>query len=216
MTMLIHLLLDLENVQPSGAEIEKVRGARYRLWVHHGPHQKSFTADRVKAWQPLGEQVRFVRSEKAGKNALDLHVVFSIGEASEQDRANGQKACYIVVSKDKGYDAMFGYLAGRNIAVRRAETLPEALHIASKLSGAPESKTPVQPNVSVSAQRVIDHLRENKKNRPTSLKRLRNEIDSHLGNRKSEEEVTRVIDELTALKVLVLNGNKPEYLLKKK
>lgn len=141
MPALIHLFLDLENVQPSADELKRVRGAHYRLWILHGPHQKHFTADRVSAWQPLGEQVRFVQSVKAGKNALDLHIAFSIGQASEADRRAGAEGHYIVVSRDKDFDALCGYTESVNIRIRRLDTLAEALALARNLIG----RSPTKP-----------------------------------------------------------------------
>ncbi len=115
-------------------------GRIFACGVLHGPQQKHFTADRVRAWQPLGEQVRFVQSTKAGKNALDFHIAFCIGEASARDRAGDSGAGHIIVSSDKGFDALFGYLSSLKIRIDRTETLPEALKIAAQVVARPRIK----------------------------------------------------------------------------
>ncbi len=212
----IHLLIDWENKRPTGAELEQVRGSRFRLWILHGPQQNSFPSEHAKAWQPLGKQVRFVQSAKSGKNALDLHIAFSMGEASEHDRAKGSTACYVIVSGDKDFDALFGYLTERGIKAGRAESLPEALRLAVELTGATETPAPSQPIVSLSAERVIEDLRTNPAHAPTTAKRLQNRVASLLAKKPADAEVTRVLDELRRLKVLVFNGTKPEYHIKKR
>lgn len=220
--MRIHLLIDWENERPTGAELELIRGSRFRLWILHGPQQKSFTAEQVSAWQPLGKQVRFVQSAKSGKNALDLHIAFCIGVVSEHDRSQETPGCYVIVSKDKGFDALFGYLQGRDLRVARADSLPEALKLASKLMEGVEAKSPSasahapKPSASENAARVIEDLRAHPGNRPTTSKRLGNHIKHLLGNEGSSGEVSRVTEELKALKVIVLNGTKMDYHLKKK
>jgi hypothetical protein len=220
--MRIHLLIDWENERPTGAELELVRGSRFRLWILHGPQQKSFTAEQVSAWQPLGKQVRFVQSAKSGKNALDLHIAYCIGVASEHDRGQENPGCYVIVSKDKGFDALFGYLQNRDLRVARAESLTEAMKLASKLMEGVEVKAlPVpasapKPRTSENAARVVEDLRVHPKNRPTTSKRLNNHVKHLLGNEGSPGEVSRVTEELKALKVIVLNGTKLDYHLKKK
>ena len=212
---LIHLLIDWENKRPTGPELDQVRGARYRLWILHGPQQNSFSSEQAKAWTPLGKQVRFVQSAKAGKNALDLHIAFSVGEASEQDRANGRAGCYVIVSGDKGFDALFGYLTGKGIKVGRAESLPEALQLAAELTAGMEASASPKSDVSANAERVIEDLRAHPRIQPTTVKRLQNHVASLLGKKPADAEVARVLEELKKLKVLVINGTKPAYHIKK-
>lgn len=230
MSTLIHLFLDLENVQPTAAQLELVRGSHFRLWVLHGPQQKYFTSDRVRAWQPLGDQVRFVQSTKAGKNALDFHIAFCIGEASERDRAGESAACYIIVSSDKGFDALFGYLSSQKILIGRTESLPEALKVAAQVMAKPvaQPQPTVQPKpavaakpkaaakpkpagVSTSTERVLKDLREHPRNRPSTEKRLKNHVVSLLGKDATEQEVSRVMGELKARAVVKVEGTKVKY-----
>jgi hypothetical protein len=58
----VHLLVDFENLKPSAADVALIRSGEYRFWAFHGPHQNKFDAALVKAWQPLGGRVDFVRS----------------------------------------------------------------------------------------------------------------------------------------------------------
>lgn len=213
---LVHLLIDWENKRPTGPELEQVRGSRFRLWILHGPQQNSSSFEQAKAWTPLGKQVHFVQSAKAGKNALDLHIAFSVGEASEHDRATGKVGCYVIISGDKGFDALFGYLTERGIKVGRAESLPEALQLAAELTAGMETAALPKPGVSASAERVIDGLRAHPDKQPKTAKGLQNHVASLLGKKSPDAEVARVLDELKKLKVVVINGTNPAYCLTKK
>jgi len=143
MTILTHLFLDFENVKPSPADIAQVRGEHIRLWVLRGPHQNKFDAVLNEAWQPLGRQVEFVQSSKAGKNALDFHVVFCLGREYQNDKIRGQEACYIIVSRDKDFEALFGYAKSLKMPLGRTNTIPEALKLAESMGAQPLAKLPV-------------------------------------------------------------------------
>jgi len=203
----VHLLLDYENVQPSAEDVAQVRGSHYRLWILHGSHQNHFPADLVRAWQPLGKQVRFVQSAKQGKNALDLHVAFCMGEAVGQSRELDQPGCFVIISGDKGFDALFGYLGQREIQVGRAGTIPDALAASSDFLKALPAQTPqVAAPTSPSLERVIAQLRAQSKQLPRTEKRLQNHIASLLGKIAADAEVRRVINELKSVGIVGVKG----------
>jgi hypothetical protein len=95
---LTYILVDFENVQPSAADIGLVRGDGVRLCIFRGPGQTKYSADVAEAWQPLGASVTFIRCAKAGRNAVDMHIAFYLGElVSAQDRAAAGKGARFVV-----------------------------------------------------------------------------------------------------------------------
>lgn len=128
---LIHLLVDLENVLPKAEEIALVRPEQYRLWIFRGPHQTKYDAELTEAWQPLGERVKFIRCSRKGKNALDFHIAFVMGQiVGPQDdtapSADGA-AQFIVVSKDNGFDPLFEHVRSLKHKATRAKSLTEAV-----------------------------------------------------------------------------------------
>ena len=46
---LTYILIDFENVKPTAADLNLIRGADNRVRLFHGPHQNKFDADIVKA-----------------------------------------------------------------------------------------------------------------------------------------------------------------------
>ncbi len=132
MQSLIYLLIDFENLQPSAADVARIRGEEYRLWVFHGPHQKKFDAEIVKAWQPLGDQVHFIQSSRTGKNALDFHIAFSLGQLHQMNLAAKDAARYIVVSGDGGFESLFEHMRKIGCCVGKASSISEALGLTKK------------------------------------------------------------------------------------
>lgn len=128
---LVYILVDFENVQPTAADVSLIRGADYRVSIFHGPHQTKFDAEMVKALQPLGIQVDYVKCERKGKNALDFHVAFCLGrlvqERESADSALHKETRFSIVSKDAGFDALLGHVRALGYGATRVESIREAL-----------------------------------------------------------------------------------------
>ncbi len=209
-----------------------MRGAHIRLWVLRGPQQNKFDADLAEAWQPLGGQVQFVQSAKSGKNALDFHIAFCLGEAHQEDIQNRRAACYVVVSRDKGFEALFGYMRSLGSVIDRADNVPEALKLAESMARpsvtpskapvkepkpAPKKPKPVPKPAPLSkdAEIVFSHLRDHPRTRPTTRKKLEHHVTSLLGNKIDAAVTNAVISELTRVGALAFEGTKPRYVFPK-
>ena len=152
MKRVVHLLADFENHTPSSSDVARIRSEEYRLWVFHGPHQNKFDASLVKAWQPLGDRVDFVQSSKHGKNALDFHIAFKLGELNVNERAVKREASYVVISEDAGFDPLFDYMRTLGCTVTRVGTIPEALALDGSPAAAAEASIRFEPAPSLSAR----------------------------------------------------------------
>ena len=97
--------------------------------MFHGPYQNKFDARLVKAWQPLGGRVDFVQSSRQGKNALDFHIAFKLGELFADETKTGRRASYVVVSGDGGFEALFEYMRTQGCVVTSAGSIPDALAV---------------------------------------------------------------------------------------
>ena len=244
METVTYLFVDFENLQPPAEDIAKVRGDGYRLWVFHGRHQNKFKAEMVKAWQPLGDRVRFVQSSKPGKNALDFHIAFCLGQAQQED-ANGRRAAkYIVVTKDGGFDPLFDHMHSLGCAVGKARSIPDALALEKQLrcavASGPEQtqalkmaaetnsvkttakKSASQPksaprpvNGTGALNKLLASLRAHPKNRPTTQKALQNHIPCMVGGSVTKKEVTELMKQLLDGGVVTILGQKVEYKIPK-
>jgi len=125
---LTHILVDFENVQPTAADIGLVRGDGLRLAIFRGPGQKKYSADVAEAWQPLGGNVTFVHCSKVGRNAVDMHIAFHLGELVAASRGEGHRARFVVVSKDTDFDPLLIYIRAQGFEASRVSTIKAALH----------------------------------------------------------------------------------------
>lgn len=136
---LTHILVDFENVQPSALDIGLVPGDGVRLAIFRGPGQMKYAADVAEAWQPLGANVTFVRCAKAGRNAVDMHIAFHLGElVAAQERAGaGKDARFFIVSRDTDFDPLLMHIRGQGYEAARVGSIKAALN-----GGAPEKAEP--------------------------------------------------------------------------
>jgi hypothetical protein len=116
------LLVDYENIGkidlgaiPTGV----------RVPFFFGASQRSVPTDFLKAALRLGERFVPIDIEGQGKNALDFHIAFYLGEYLAREPAT---AC-VILSKDKGFDPLVRHLVRRGFAVRRTNTITDALSV---------------------------------------------------------------------------------------
>jgi hypothetical protein len=114
------LLVDYENIGKIdlGAIPDGVR-----VPFFFGASQRSVPTEFLKAALKLGERFMPIDIEGQGKNALDFHIAFYLGEYLAR---SPDTAC-VILSKDKGFDPLVRHLARRGFAVRRANSMSEAL-----------------------------------------------------------------------------------------
>jgi len=158
-----YILVDFENVQPP--DMGLLSGDRYQLRIFRGPHQKKLDFDIAESLQPLGDRVKYIQSDRHGKNALDFHIAFYMGRLLEGLEANGSPATrntrFVVISHDGGFDALIshvqslGYAAAKAASIRHAlgldepaaatESAMQSTPTQSPASASPVSPTPVKP-----------------------------------------------------------------------
>jgi hypothetical protein len=134
---LTHILVDFENVQPSALDIGLVPGAGVRLAIFRGPGQMKYSADIAEAWQPLGANVTFIRCAKAGRNAVDMHIAFYLGELVAAQAGAGQGARFFIVSRDTDFDPLLMHIRGQGFEAARVASIKAALN-----GGAPDKPEP--------------------------------------------------------------------------
>ena len=120
--------------------------------------------DLVKGFQKLGSLVKYVRIVGNGRNALDFHIAYYLGQLATQTRD------FHIISKDQGFDPLIKHMKGKGISCRRwpdlngalkavrpepAEVVPKSLEeIAKWLMGLGEVPTRTSEKTEELAQRV--------------------------------------------------------------
>lgn len=174
-----------------------------------GASQKSVPTDFLKAALKLGDRFTPIDIEGQGKNALDFHIAFYLGEYLA---ANPHASCTIL-SKDKGFDPLVKHLQNRGFSVRRATTIADAVgsNTGAKAKTATSESTPEHP---LTLEDVLLWLKNMQaRTRPAKRKGLLAHLKSHFQKRSSEAELNRLIDQMIAKKKLSETAGKLAYRL---
>jgi hypothetical protein len=187
-----YVLIDHENVQPQ--DLALLRGKAVKVIVFLGANQTKVSTGLVTEMQALGENGRYVQISGNGRNALDFHIAFHLGELAARE----PQASFQIVSKDTGFDPLLAFMNEKGVAAKRSESFHE-------LAPVDEAKI----------DRVIECLRGMAKNLPGSRKRLGSAIAAFFAAEPlAPDEAQRLIDELLRRKcVSVKTGGKLAYSL---
>jgi hypothetical protein len=127
------ILVDFENVQPE--IMASVAQARFGIIVFVGASQTKVPFEMAAALQPMGSDAAYVKISGNGKNALDFHIAFWIGQLS----ARYPSAAFHIISKDNGFDPLIAHLKERGISAARRSSISE---IPQLKAPAPSKKAP--------------------------------------------------------------------------
>lgn len=142
---LTYILVDFENVQPP--DMGLLSGEQYQLRIFRGPHQNKLDFDIAESLQPHGDRVKYIQSDRHGKNALDFHIAFYMGRLLQELEANGPSANsntrFVVISKDGGFDALMSHVQSLGYGAMKAASIRHALGLdePGTATGAPQQPT---------------------------------------------------------------------------
>lgn len=190
-----YVLIDFENVQPANLEILKQHPFKVLLFV--GAHQGKVPFDLAYAMQGMGEAAQYIRISGSGKNSLDFHIAYYIGELAAQD----PKACFYVISRDTGFDPLLKHLEGRQIRVQRKKDLAEIPELSMSVATTDEAK--------VSA--IVQNLVGRGQARPRKVQTLSNTINSLFTDKLSNKALASLIDQLEVKKYIKINDGNVSY-----
>jgi hypothetical protein len=193
-----YIFIDYENVQPDSiAGLDK---GNFYILLFLGSSQTKLGTNLVKTLQPLGSRVEYVTMTSSGKNALDFHIAFYIGEraAIEPD------AYFHIVSKDTGFDPLIQHLKDRNILASRSSSINEiSILQKSSLKTLPERTSVVKARLA------------QMEGKPSTVKTLSSTINSLFQKTLSEDEVDMVVKDLCGKGVIaIINKTRVAYLQK--
>lgn len=112
-----YVMIDFESVQPSGLEL--LRHDHFKVFVFVGANQGKISFETAAALQEMGDRAEYVKVSGSGKNALDFHIAFYIGQLVEKD----PKAFFHIISKDSGFDPLIAHLKDKGLLVARAQRI---------------------------------------------------------------------------------------------
>ena len=196
-TKLNHVLIDFENVQPKNLSL--LVGQGYRVHVFVGENMTKLPFELVDAMQQLGDAGRYVKIAGNGRNALDFHVAFTLGELVHED----PKGYFHVISRDTGFDPLIKHLRRLGIEAHREQDLAEI----------PPLRTPATVAEGDKVGVIVKNLAGRGQSRPRKVKTLSNTIYSLFKPKLAEGDVDQLIRDLQDQGYIALDGDKVSYRL---
>lgn len=190
-----YLLIDYENVQPRN--LARFAGMPVKVLVFHGAKQLNVPIQLANELQELGRDAKYIQISGSGRNALDFHIAFTIGELSRDDPEGN----FHVLTKDKGFDPLIEFARRKGISVQRCG---DVAHKPSPSSGDGMS-------LEEKIKAIVKHLNSLGKCRPKKRKTLSNTINSRFQNRLDSEEIEQLIAALRKRGHISLAGDKVDY-----
>ena len=190
-----YVLIDFENVRPKNLEI--LSNHPFKVYVFVGASQAKIPYDLAVAMQQLGENAQYVKISGNGKNALDFHLAFYLGELATND----PEAYFHVISKDTGFDPLIRHLKDRKIRIQREKDLAEIPVLRMSNATSDEEK--------ISA--IVKNLSGRGHARPRKVKTLANTINSLFTRNLEERELMSLVNELQKRDYMLTKGRKQEH-----
>lgn len=114
-----YVLIDFENVQPvlSAALASEV----FKIIVFVGATQVRVPYHLLGAQQAFGDRIRFIKISGNGRNALDFHIAYYLGQLAIVE----PEAYFHAIAVDKGMDPLIQHLQDKGINAARWESVDD-------------------------------------------------------------------------------------------
>jgi PIN domain len=189
------VLIDCENVQPD--DLGLLKDGLFRVKLFLGQNQTKIPVEWATALQLLPD-VEYIRIVGTGRNALDFHIAFYLGELSQRE----PKGAFHIISKDKGFDPLIKHLSGKGVRIERNASIGAIQSFSRK-------KLPSTLEARIDA--VVANLTGRKSAKPKKLKTLRGTIEAHFNREISEQGLCALVDELKRRGFIKVDGDKITY-----
>jgi hypothetical protein len=163
-----------------------------RVLVFLGKNQSSIPVDLVQRAQPLGERVEWLEVGFSGPNAADFVLAYELGRRLTQKSITK----IIILSRDKGFDALAKYISKKNKNCIRLESLAK-----------PEPAN----NKEIIFEKICESLKANPKARPGSRNALSNFVCNRSKKPSEDLEVIAIIDKFFSQHLIVEDSGKLTY-----
>jgi hypothetical protein len=188
-----------------------------------GASQRTVPTAFLKEALKLGERFVPIDIEGQGKNALDFHIAYYLGEYLK----SAPDADCVILSRDKGFDPLVRHLCGRGFKVRRVGAPGDAFGSAAPAPARPRAKRAAAARPGAQARtesthaarhpdfdRAVDKLRRMPaRNLPQRRKALAATLHSAFARRLDASEIEHLIDSLILAGRVRVTGTALSYAL---
>lgn len=190
-----YVLIDFENVQPSNLDVLKKHS--FRVLVFVGENQAKVPFELASAMQALGDSAQYMKISGTGKNALDFHIAYYIGELAAKEPG----AFFHIISRDTGFDPLIKHLKSRKIKVQRERDLAEIPML--RMSSATSNDEKVAA--------IVKNLAGRGQSRPRKVKTLSNTINSLFTENLSDQQLEALVKALEKGQYIKVNNGNVSY-----
>lgn len=190
-----YVLIDFENLQPE--LIEALNLEHFRVLVFMGANQPKVTVEFASMLQPLGPRATYHRITGSGRNALDFHIAFYLGELLAKDPT----AVFHIIAADGGYDPLIQHLRDRQVFAHRHKSIEDIPHVKAANSKSLPAKVAF----------VREALSGRPTGRPATMKTLDSSIDGMFPGGLAPEVRVDLITALQSSGFLTVTGTKVTY-----
>lgn len=221
------LLVDFENVPKVDLS---ALPADVTVPFFFGASQRTVPTAFLKEALKLGDRFVPIDIEGQGKNALDFHIAFYLGEYLQAEPG----AECVILSRDKGFDPLVKHLLGRGFKVRRVGTIGDAFQTVAETAAPARTRNsrivavtaPAKPRTPrktpaaaagstpplTDMERAKAQLRKMpSKNLPRRRKRLAAMLASYFAQKLDAGNIDRLIDSLIAEGTVLESGGSLSY-----
>ena len=212
-----YVLIDFEN--RSVKSLTMLAGDHFRVYLFLGKNNSKVETELAMEMHALGDRAKYVKLESAGRNILDFHVAYYMGELAKGDPAG----FFHIISGDTGFDPLIEHIKGRKVFAARSESIEE-MPCFREPASPPTTKVKAKSAITVKATDdlmeewvaiVLDDLIARGESRPVRMKTLVSTIHARIGKDRSAKEAEAVRDALIARKIILPDGIKFTYKLPK-
>jgi hypothetical protein len=192
-----YVLIDFENIQPANLQI--LQHHSFKVIVFVGANQTRIPFELADAMQALGESAKYIKIEGSGKNALDFHIAYYVGDLVAKDPG----AFFHIISRDSGFDPLIKHLKSKKIKIQRERDLAEIPVLRISTATSHDEKITA----------IVKNLVTRGQSRPRKTKTLSNTINSLFTENLSEQQLTALVQELEKRHYIKLNNGNVTYQL---
>lgn len=192
-----YVLIDFENVQPKNLEL--LTKHPFKVFVFVGASQTKVPFDLADSMQLLGNDAQYIKISGNGRDALDFHIAYYVGELAGKDPG----AQFHIISKDKGFDPLIEHLKSRKIQVKREKDIAEI----------PVLRVPITTSDDEKISAIVKNLGGRGQSRPRKVRTLENTINTLFTKKLDSSELASIVKELQKRKLIVVNQGNVSYKL---
>lgn len=183
-----YIFVDYENVQE--VDLDLIAGKAVKVFLIVGQRQKTLPSLLARQIHKYHDQVTWIESEGATKNALDLVLAYHVGLQAKTD----PQGYFHILARDKDYDALIKHLRANSILASRDDEFAKipALIAMTRLSLEERVKW------------VAERFQKTKASRPRREKSLLTTIHSFCRKELSEQELQQIVTAMVARKMIEL------------